>query len=156
MPAPKRLEGRDGEIWQKVTVHRWTQQRVAAEYGISQQRVSQILEEVRARILADGGMDTAERMRQQSLELYSHLIAEALEVAGRPAPPMFVGKDGGIARDEDGSVVRDVGAKLAALQVAGKMEKEIRTLMGLDAASKAEVAATVKYEVIGVDTEDLQ
>lgn len=52
----ERLEGRDGTIWQAY-VGGATQEHIAVEHGISQQRVSQIIAEVRQSIPADGRAD---------------------------------------------------------------------------------------------------
>jgi hypothetical protein len=155
VPAKPNFEARDGEIWQQVIVHRWTYERVGRHHDISPQRVSQIIKRIRDQI-AEQGADTAAQMRQASLELYHHVIAEALAVASQRPPPVFVGKDGDIARDDDGTIVRDASAQLAALQVAAKMENEIRKLMGLDAATKQEITAAIKYEIVGVDPEGLK
>lgn len=149
--ATRRLEGRNGEIWRRYSVYRWTQERIAEEFEISQERVSQIISEIRASLPAD---DLAE-MRKQSLELYAELTARALEIADMVPAPVFVGKDGSIAYDTDGNVVRDYTGRLRALETAAKFDAETRKLMGLDAAQKAEVASTVRYELVGVNPEDL-
>lgn len=53
-----RLEGRNGEIWRAYVLGR-TQESIAAEHGISQQRVSQVLTAVRESIPADARTDAA-------------------------------------------------------------------------------------------------
>lgn len=156
MPPQKRMEGRNGEIWRKYTIHRWTQQRIAEEYGITRQRVAQVLDEVREQIRQEGGLGDVAVMRQQSLELYSHAIGEAMKIAELAPAPVFVGKDGDVAIDpESREPVRDYSTRLKALETAAKMEQEIRKLMGLDAATRAEVTASVKYEVVSVDVDSL-
>ena len=49
MAETERLDGRDHEIWERY-VSGWTQARLAAAYDVSQQRISQVLGEVRATI----------------------------------------------------------------------------------------------------------
>lgn len=49
MAGPGRLEGRNGQIW-RAYLEGHTQEAIAERFGISQQRVSQIIEEVRESI----------------------------------------------------------------------------------------------------------
>jgi len=60
----ERLDGRDHEIWARY-VGGWTQARLAAEYDVSQQRISQVLADVRATVgdaaRADAGLLAQER-----------------------------------------------------------------------------------------------
>jgi hypothetical protein len=58
MARPERLEGRDGAIW-TAYVGGATQETIAAEHGISRQRVGQVLDEVRATIGDTARMDAA-------------------------------------------------------------------------------------------------
>lgn len=58
MGRPERLEGRDGRIWRSYVLGR-TQEAIAAEHGISRQRVGQVLEEIRASIPATDRADAA-------------------------------------------------------------------------------------------------
>lgn len=54
----ERLDGRNGRVW-RAYLHGATQERIAAEQGVSQQRVSQILAEVRESIPDDSRADAA-------------------------------------------------------------------------------------------------
>lgn len=58
MARPERLEGRDGQIW-TAYVSGATQEVIAAEHGISRQRVGQVLDEVRETIGDTARMDAA-------------------------------------------------------------------------------------------------
>lgn len=58
MGGPERLDGRNGQIWRSY-ISGATQERIAAEHGISRQRVSQVLDEVRAGIPAEARSDAA-------------------------------------------------------------------------------------------------
>lgn len=147
-----RLEGRNGLVWRAVTIYRRTYEDVAEEFGISKARVSQIITETRNAIPA---VDL-DAMRRESLELYAELTRRALEIADLAAAPVAVGKDGVPLIDpETGEVVRDYTGKLRAMETAGKFDAETRKLMGLDSALKAEIAASVKYEIVGVDPSEL-
>lgn len=58
MREDPRLHGRDGEIW-RAYLHGHTQERIAADQGISQQRVSQIITEIREAIPQTSKTDAA-------------------------------------------------------------------------------------------------
>lgn len=132
------LAERNGLIWRDYCGGR-TQAWLAAEYGISQARVSQIIQEVR-----DGLVDeTREEQIQRSLEMLAELRAGALEVYRMAAAPVFVGKDGDVAYDpETGNVVRDHGGRMRALETAVKVDQRIAQLLGLDAAQKMDLAVS--------------
>ncbi len=53
------------------------------------------------------------------------------------------------------AIVRDYAGRLRALDMALKADDTMAKRLGLDAASKVESTATVKYEIVGVDPEDL-
>jgi transcriptional regulator with XRE-family HTH domain len=150
-PQVTRLDGRNGAIWRQYTIYRRTQEEIAEEFGISQTSVSQIIAEIRAGI----PKHDLDAMRQESLELYRELTRRALEIVDLVPAPVYVGKDGAIAYDDQGKVVRDYSGRLRAIETAAKMEDHTRKLMGLDAATKQEVSGSVKYEMIGIDESDL-
>ena len=75
MAETERLDGRDGAIW-SAYVGGATQEAIAAEHGITQQRVSQVLAEVRV------GLSEAERL---DAALLAHERAQALLAAVWPA-----------------------------------------------------------------------
>lgn len=155
---PETFDGRNGLVWRKYTVYRMTQAQIASDLGLTQQRVSQILQEVRESLPED---DKA-LMRAESLELYRELTRRAMEIADLVPTPVAVGRDGTILREPDGddgepgAVVRDYSGRLRAMETAAKFDAETRKLMGLDAATKTEVGGSVRYEVVGVDVTELQ
>ncbi|MCX4973150.1 hypothetical protein [Streptomyces sp. NBC_00620] len=100
MAETERLDGRDGKIW-TAYVGGATQEAIAAEHGISQQRVSQVLAEVRDSIGEAVRMDAA---------LLAQERADALLAAVWPA-----------AREGDTKAV------LAALRVLERMAKATGT-----------------------------
>lgn len=150
MPVPTEDE-RNAAIYRLRVVNRLTCTEIGARFDISQQRVSQI---VAAYAAALPPID-AEAMRRRSLELHEATQRMALELAEREGAPVYVGKDGSIAYDEAGNVVRDYALRLSALETARKADLEIRKLHGLDAATKSEVSGTVNYSIVGVDLDKL-
>lgn len=148
-----RLEGRNGEVWRKHIIYGWTQERCAEHFGISQQRVAEIIAQVRASIPEDSKADLV----RASMDLINEVKARALEIADMLPAPVVAGKDGEPVMDpETGQWVRDFSGRLRALETALKADDTLAKRLGLDAASKIESTATVRYEVVGVDTEDLQ
>lgn len=150
---PPEFEGRSGEIWRAYAIKRWTQQRIADHFGLSQQRVSEILAKVREQI---GTPDKLEAIRQ-SVELYQDIIARAEELARLEGSPVTAGKDGDTVYDpETQKIVRDYSARLAALKTMRDTDAELRKLLGLDAATKVETTGTVRFQIEGVSPEDLK
>lgn len=128
-----------------------TQERIAEDLKLSPQRVSQIIAEVRALVPpAD-----KQQMIAASLELIAHVKDQALELADMAGAPVFVGKDGSIAYDENGNVVRDYSMRINALKTALQADDVMAKRLGLDAAQKTEVSGQVRYEIVGVDLSDL-
>ena len=147
------LGEREAEVYRLSVVNRLTQTEIAARLGISHQRVSQILAAAREKLPP---VDL-EAMRRHSLELHMRTQRMALEIAEMKAAPVTAGKDGMVVTDpETGQIVRDHSGALAALETARKADLEIRKLHGLDAAAKMEVSGSVRYEVAGVDVDQLK
>lgn len=152
MPAHPTEDGRDEEIYLKYVKGR-RQSALAAEYGLIQQRIAQIIKEQRALIEAE---DRAELIRD-SLELQRHIKSEALKIADMLGAPMAVGKEGTILYDPDtGAVVRDYAARMKALALAAQADDTIAKRLGLDAATKTESTDTVRYVLDGVNLDDLK
>jgi transcriptional regulator with XRE-family HTH domain len=145
------LDEDEQEIYRLSVVNRLTQRRIAERLGISQQRVSQVLAKAREK-LPPIDLDD---MRRHSLELHMDIQRRALELAELAGAPMTAGKDGAIVYDTDGNVVRDYAGRVAALRLAKEADIEIRKLHGLDAASKIVHSGSVRYEVAGVDIQEL-
>lgn len=139
---------RNAEIYRLRVVNRWTLQQIADQFGISNQRVHAIVEQIRKDLPA---LDLA-ALRQESLDLHHHTQKVAMELAEREGTPVTAGKDGNLVYDPTtNAVVRDYSLRLAALNLALKADAEIRKLHGLDAAQKIEQTGSVRYEVVGVD-----
>jgi transcriptional regulator with XRE-family HTH domain len=146
------LEGRNGRVYQLYAVQRWTQEAIAAELGVTQQRVSAILKAVREALPP---IDLGE-YRQQAIELHLDVIKRAYEMAGMKGAPVTAGKDGDVVYDpEGGAVVRDYALRGSALNLVIKAEAELRKLLGADAATKIETSGSVRVELVGIAVEDL-
>ena len=144
-----RLDGRNGEVWQKWAVFSWTQERIADHFGISQQRVTQILADVRSRMtpvdrnaMIEQSREMLEDMRRRQMELAEQIKAGA---------PVAVGKDGNKLYEDDGTPVRDYSGYLKALAEVRATDQVIAKRFGLDAPDKVETMATVKYQIEGFD-----
>ena len=93
---------------------------------------------------------------------HESVLERALFLAEMEGAPATAGKDGEIlydpsVRDADGkpAMVRDYSGRIAALKLALEADRERRKLLGLDAASKIESTATVRYVLEGINPEDL-
>lgn len=115
---PERLDERDHEIWARY-VGGWTQARLAAEYGVSQQRISQVLGEVRESLGAEARTDAALLARER---------ADALLAAVWPA-----------------AMEGDTKAVLAALRVLERQAKA----MGTDAVEPLQITLDRRLDVEG-------
>lgn len=129
---PRRLEGRDGSIWRAYLLGK-DQYTLAAEFGISQQRVSQIIKAARADVV-DPELNTA---RQEFLEVQRMLQQTAVEIMEMPLPPAY--SNGRMMVDENGEPVRDTAARLAAMDRVQKAQDRVLKVLGLEAPTKAEV-----------------
>lgn len=151
--APQGLSEREAEVYRLTVVNRLTQTEIAERLGISQQRVSQILSDARAKLPPP---DLAV-IRTEALALHEEVIRKALALAEMNGAPVTAGKDGDVVYDPNGgAVVRDYGGRINALRLALSADAERRKLMGLDAATKTEVSGSVKYVIEGADVKDLQ
>ena len=133
---PVRLDGRNGEIWQRY-IRGETQSAIAERYGISQQRVSQIIREVADSI----PQQTREEVVTRELDLLWRLRTEILdEIYDAPGIPVTAGRDGTLVVDpETGQVVRDYSGRIAAAQMSIRISETIRRMLGIDAAQRVDV-----------------
>lgn len=118
MAETERLDGRDGKIW-TAYVGGVTQETIAAEHGISQQRVSQVLAEVRESLSEAERMDAA---------LLAHERAHALLAAVWP-----------------GAMAGDTKAVHAALKV---LERQAKAL-GTDATEPLQITLGRRLDLEG-------
>jgi hypothetical protein len=147
-----KLQGRNGEIWRWVSLRGKTQEWCAQKYGLDQSTIAEIVKAVRDSIPP---IDRAE-MIQESIELIKYVKDQAVAMVELAGAPVAVGKDGNILYDpETGAIVRDYAARDRALATALKADDTLAKRLGLDAATKTETTATVKYSIEGVAPEDL-
>lgn len=121
-----RLEGRNGEIWRAYLFGK-TQEAIAEEFGLSQQRVSELIRDVRESLPET---DLTE-LRRADLERLDAMLPNNILMA--------------VAGDKD-----------AVNSVLKIMERRAK-LLGLDAPTKQEVTGRVaSYRVEGVDIDKLK
>lgn len=152
-----RLDGRNGEVWERVAIYGWNYEKAADHFGVSLQRIAQIVADVRANL----GPIMTEELVQHSKETILDLKARALEVAekAKRGAPVAVGKDGSTQYEtlDDGTevAVRDYGGYLKALETVAKLDEQLARRFGINAPEKKEITltGTVRYEISGVDPE---
>jgi hypothetical protein len=125
-------------IWQAY-LKGANQMALAAEYGLTQGRISQIISEVRASLPE---RDKSELV-QESAEFMRWARAQALTLWEATGAPVTAGKDGDVVYDpETGAIVRDHAGRLAGLRTAVDVERHLAKLLGLDAATKLDANVT--------------
>lgn len=145
------LEGRNQEIYRRRVVYGWTQERIAQHFKIDQSRVSQIISEMEAR----GLPDTA-AMAREAYEQLQEVMRRQMELTEMLGAPVTSGKDGAVVYDPDtGEVVRDYALRRSTLADVVRTTDAIAKRFGLNAPEKIQTQATVKYEIGGLDSEDL-
>ena len=115
-----RLDGRNGEIWRAYLFGK-TQEAIAEEFELSQQRVSEVIREVRESLPETD----ANELRRADLERLDAMLPNNIMLA--------------VAGDKD-----------AVNSVLKIMERRAK-LLGLDAPTKQEVQGGLMYKVIGLD-----
>jgi transcriptional regulator with XRE-family HTH domain len=128
-----RLEGRNGAIWNHYLAG-WTQERIAEQHGITQSRVSQIIQEVRESIPEE----KRDHLITTEVDRLDRALAEAAAVLERDH---YIVNSGRLVEGPDGTLLLDDGPKLAAVDRILKVSAERRRLLGLD--EPQEVRATV-------------
>lgn len=128
-----------------------TQRSIAENFGIALSTLSEIIGRERARNPIDKAAEIATQV-----EILDRLIEEASAIVDMRAAPVTAGKDGDIVRDpEDQAVVRDHSGRLAAMAIVKQLQERKAKLLGLDSATKTEVAAAVTYTIEGVDPDGI-
>lgn len=157
-PAHDGDDERGAEIYRLRVVNRLTQREIAKRLGISQQRVS-VLEAGHRAKLPPVDVEAA---RKEALERHLTVVRKAAELMEMNGAPVTAGKDGAVVydpelKDENDNpvVVRDYAGRVAAAKLLLEADREIRKLLGADAATKTEISGGVKYEVVGVDPGEL-
>lgn len=124
-------------------------QKVADECGYSNRGDAwRAVQRCRNAVIQEAGAELIASEAQQLDDLF----VAALEVLERDHVTVSHGK---VVKDDDGKPLLDDGPKLAAIDRLVKVRESYRKLLGIDAAQKIDVAGAVRYEVVGVDPEDL-
>lgn len=144
-----RLAGRNGDIWRAYITGR-NQEWIGQHFGISQQRVSQILTAVRD-ALPD---DERDEWRLIAIQTLREVHADLVDLIREPLPPAF-SQRGEILHDETGTTVHDAADRLAAVGQLLRLQERMGRTLGTDAPERFEGTATVNYTVNGVETDAL-
>lgn len=104
------------------------------------------------RAMRDIVREPAERLLAVHMERLETLYEAALEVL---EADHVVVSHGRIIKDDDGKPLKDTGPKLAAIREARATLDSFWTLTGMKKPAKVEHSGNVKYEVVGVDPQDL-
>lgn len=131
----ERLTQRDGQVWQAY-LRSESQESIARRLGISQQRVSQIIADCRASVPAE----TREDQVTRAVELLAVLRSTAMELVDADPVPAY--SNGRPVLLEDGRPAMDHGGRLAAFDRVLKVEERAARLLGLDAATKADLTVS--------------
>ncbi len=147
------LSEEEQQLYRWYAVERLTQREIGSRLGITQQAVAQRLDKVKAKLPPiDLGA-----VRQEMMALYAENLRRLSELAAMEGAPVTAGKDGDVVYDpESETVVRDYSGRVAAIKELNATTAHIRKLLGIDAAEKHEVTGAVRYELVGVDPEDLK
>lgn len=156
MGAAKRE--RNEVIFRRVSAGE-TQAAVAADFGISEQAVSAIVNRIRIRARRPREDIVAEHVAE--VERIRDTLARLAFSADSPAAVR--GKDGDLVPvlDEDGQIIEgryahDVSAKLDAMRGLVSAQAHVNRMLGLNAPDKVQQDVTVNYVLEGVDvSEDL-
>lgn len=138
---------RDIEIF-KAWVAGETQESLAERYGLTQQAVSAVINRLRGRATQEQKAEFIAREIAKLLELSQMGMAVA---RSRAVPKTHSGE---VVRDERGNVVRDHSGRLEGGRFAIEAGRELRKLLGLDAATKAQVETVVRYILEGVPEDE--
>jgi transcriptional regulator with XRE-family HTH domain len=129
-----RLEGRNGELW-RGWISGTSQDALAERFGISQQRVSQIIAEIRKSIPEP----QKEELWCREMDFLDRLRVKAMELVDSDLPPVFSNR-GHILCDENGEVVRDSSGRLAAINAAVKLHERVARMAGIDAPTRTDLS----------------
>lgn len=154
------LSQQETELYRLWVEERLTQAQLAAHFGVTQPAISARLKIIRGKL--PSVEDRLAETQLKLFELYEDSIRRLTELANMEGAPVTVGKNGDILydpeikRDGEGAVVRDYSGRMQAIKLAGEQARELRKMLGIDAAEKVELSGSVRYELVGIDPEDLK
>lgn len=126
-----------------------TYQEIADELGMANRGVAwRAVARCRAEVRKEAGEEliAVERAELDRLYVAACEIIETQHIAV---------SNGRVVRDDDGTPIHDDGPRVAAIGAARQIRESYRKLLGLDQPAKQEISGGVKYEVVGISTEDL-
>lgn len=125
---------------------------LAERYGLSTTRIGDITRAV-ARSLPTRDREYLLALSVSHLEDLREKVRALSLMEGAPVTS---GKDGDVVIDPvTGEVVRDYSLRRSAYGLEHDINKTFAKRLGLDAPAQSEVKASVQYEIVGVDVEDL-
>ena len=139
---------RDLAIWE-AACRREPSQKIAERYGITRQRVNQIVKTM-------GGQVTPEarsEMIARTAQLYDEWLWDTAQLVRADPIPAF--SNGRAILLDDGTPALDHSGRLAAMQTGLKITESWRKMIGLDQPAKVEVDQQVRYILENVDDADL-
>lgn len=125
-----------------------TYHEIAAELGISKSSAFYAVQRAIRSVTQDAGTRALER-RHQELQLLWEAAMEVLE-------SHHVVVSNGRIIELDGEPLTDHGPTLQAVETLRRLNESLRKLDGTDQPTKVNVSGGVKYEVVGVDPEQLK
>ncbi|MDP4501043.1 hypothetical protein [Nonomuraea turcica] len=125
-----------------------TYQQIADQLGTTRSNAYEAVQ----RAIADIVREPAEEVRQLELMRLDEMHTAALAIL--EARHFVV--DRGEVVEWEGAPLIDDGPKLAAIDRLLKIQARRAALLGLDAEKKVSVSGGVKYEVVGVDPDQLK
>lgn len=133
----------------ELRAQRWTLQQIADHLGYSDKsNVRRAIERARA----DVARPAITQLIQTESDELDELYALALEIIHRNHVVVSHGK---VICGTDGEPLLDDGPKLQAIQTALRIRDQYQNLHGLKQPAQVAVSGAVRYEVIGVNPEDL-
>ena len=133
----------------RATNPRMTYQQIADAVGFASKGDAwRAVQRCRETVLREAG---AELIASEAAQL-DDLFVHAMEVLEREHVMVSHGR---IVCGDDGQPLLDDGPKLAALREMRAIRESYRKLFGVDQPAKVEHSGGVKFEIVGVDPQDL-
>lgn len=120
---------------------------LAAEYGLSPSRIHQIVANVRSRTPMVAPSD----MRADMVRELSEVKAQMHEILdGEPGTKFELDREGNVLAEN-----ADQSARLMAAKRIVELDTTIAKICGINAPEQVEATSTVRYEVVGVDPDEI-
>ncbi|MEU6397865.1 hypothetical protein ABZ867_12895 [Streptomyces cinnamoneus] len=127
----------------------WSYRAIADELGYyDRSHVWRQLQLAKKRVLKE----PVENLISVEMQQLDALYVAALEILEKEHVAISQGK---VMKDDDGNPILDDGPRLAAIREMRMLRESFRKLYGLDAEKKVNISGGVRYEIVGIDSEDL-